>query len=86
MHSKSRGNGTLRIRVYLWLVQATVLNIDKPVSIRSLFTSAFLVTFNFSKFGNFHTDVVLKLFVHSWFVAKFEKYFQMNEERGENKR
>jgi hypothetical protein len=63
-----------------------VLDIDKPVSIRSLFSGAFLVTFNLSKLGNFHTDIVLKLLVHSWFVTKFEKYFQMNEEGGKNKR
>lgn len=55
-------------------------------SIRSLFSGAFLVTFYLSQLGNFHTDVVLKLPVHSWFVAKFEKYFQMNEEGGKDKR
>jgi len=61
------------------------LNIDKPVSICSLFSGAFLVTFHLSQSGNFHTDVVLKLPVHCWIVAKFEKYFQMNEEGGKNK-
>ncbi len=55
------------------------------LSIRSLFSGAFLVTFNLSQSGKFHTDVVPKLPVHSWFVAKLEKYFQMNEEGGKNK-
>jgi hypothetical protein len=53
---------------------------------RSLFCGAFLVTFGLSQSGNFHTDVVLKLAERGWFVAKFEKDFQMNEERGKNKR
>jgi len=76
--------------MYIYHVQATMLksalNIDKRVSIRSPFSCAFLVTFCLSQFGNFHPDVVLKLPVHSWFVAKFEKYFQMNEEGGKDKR
>jgi hypothetical protein len=56
------------------------------VSKRSLFCGTFLVTFGLSDFDNFHTNVVLKLPIHSWSVAELEKDFQMNEEGGKNKR
>jgi hypothetical protein len=52
----------------------------------SLFCGAFLITFGLSQLGNFHTNVVLKLPIHSWLVAELEKDLQMNEERGKNKR
>jgi hypothetical protein len=47
---------------------------------------AVLITFSLSQFGNFDTDVVLKLPVHCWLVAELEKDFQMNEEGGKDKR
>jgi hypothetical protein len=53
---------------------------------RALLCGAFLVAFGLSELGNFHTDVVLKLPIHDWFVAKLEKDFQMNEEGSKNKR
>ena len=57
-----------------------------PLSIRSLFCGPFLVTFGLSQSGNLHTDVVLKLPVHSRIVAELEKDFQMNEKGGKDKR
>jgi len=56
-----------------------------PVSLCALFCGTLLVTFDLSEFCDFYTHVILKLSVHSWFVAKLEKDFRMNEERGKDK-
>jgi len=82
---------TLKILVVSYIQADDLVEIrneilTNPLSIRSLFCGPFLVTFGRSQSDNLHTDVVLKLPVHSRFVAELEKDFQMNEKGGKNKR
>jgi hypothetical protein len=45
------------------------------ISKRSSFCGALLVSFDLFELGDFDTNVVPKLPVHCWFVAKLEKNF-----------